>query len=128
VSRAWVTEQGVSKDTVTLYRYSEGAWNPLPTTFSREDKVYFYFTAETPGFSPFAILSTEKNTRSIELFQTKNEENKAHNKSNLSEEGKQENIESNLDKEKKDAPDPCVSLTVLGFLTSYVILSKRKQR
>ena len=30
-------------------------WNPLPTRQSGEDSKYLYFTAETPGFSPFAI-------------------------------------------------------------------------
>ena len=131
VSKAWTTEQGVSKDNVALYRYSEGVWNSLPTTFSREDEVYFYFTAETPGFSPFAISSMKINTRSIEFLQTKNEENRVNNKSDLSEGEKQENITNinlELDNEKKDAPTPCVFLTVIGFLTSYVILSKRKQR
>jgi len=54
-----------------MYRYSGGVWNSLPTTLSREDEVYFYFTAETPGFSPFAISSMKINTRSIELLQTK---------------------------------------------------------
>ena len=114
-----------------MYRYSGGVWNSLPTTLSREDEVYFYFTAETPGFSPFAISSMKINTRSIELLQTKNEENKAHNKSDLSEGEKQENITNinlELDNEKKDAPTPGVFLTVIGFLSSYVILSKRKQR
>ncbi|AKB58155.1 PGF-pre-PGF domain-containing protein [Methanosarcina barkeri] len=135
VSRAWITEQGGSKDTVALYRYSEEVWNSLPTTFSREDEVYFYFTAETPGFSPFAISSMKINTKSIEFLQTKNEENKGNNKSNLSEGKKQENITNvNLelnkenDEEKRDVPNPAVFLTVIGFLTSYVILSKRKHR
>lgn len=131
VSRAWIAEQGGSKDTVALYRYSEEVWNSLPTTFSREDEVYFYFTAETPGFSPFAISSMKINTKSIEFLQTKNEENKGNNKSNLSEGEKQENITNinlELDKEIKDAPTPGVFLTVIGFLTSYVILSKRKHR
>ncbi len=131
VSKAWITEQGGSKDNVALYRYSEGVWNSLPTTFSREDEVYFYFTTETPGFSPFAISSMKINTKSIEFLQTKNEENKVNNKSDLPEGKKQENITNinlELDKEKTDAPTPGVFLTVIGFLTSYVILSKRKQR
>lgn len=75
------------------------------------------------------------NTKSIEFLQTKNEENKGNNKSNLSEGKKQENITNvNLelnkenDEEKRDVPNPAVFLTVIGFLTSYVILSKRKHR
>ena len=36
----------------------------LPTTLLREDNKYLYFTAETPGFSPFAITGkiAEKQT------------------------------------------------------------------
>lgn len=128
VSRAWITEQSVSENTVTLYRYSEGAWNSLPTTPSGENEKYFYFTAETSGFSSFAISSKEKNTKLIELSQTKNEENKALTKSNLSEGEKHENINSDVEKEKEDTPGPGVSFTVIGLLTSYVILSKRKQK
>ena len=36
----------------------------LPTSLLREDDKYLYFTAETPGFSPFAITgkTTAKET------------------------------------------------------------------
>ncbi|MDF1533931.1 MAG: PGF-pre-PGF domain-containing protein, partial [Methanosarcinaceae archaeon] len=34
---------------------NDGKWNKLPTTIVSEDNDNFYFTATTPGFSPFAI-------------------------------------------------------------------------
>jgi hypothetical protein len=43
---------------VRLYRKPTGEtqWNPLPTTFNREDANYYYFTAVSPGFSTFVVF------------------------------------------------------------------------
>jgi FOG: PKD repeat len=128
VNKSWVSGNNINESAVTLYRYSQDTWNALSTVLSGEDNDYLYFTAETPGFSSFAISSTEKSTRSVELFQTKNEENKALNESNLSEGEKQENTNSDIEKEEKDTPGSGVSFTAIALLTSYVILSKRKYR
>ncbi len=55
VNKAWISEYNINKSMVALYRFSQNTWNPLSTILKGEDKDYFYFTAETPGFSPFAI-------------------------------------------------------------------------
>lgn len=55
VGKAWIQDKRIDKSSITLNRYSDKTWSQLPTTLSNEDDRYVYFTAKTPGFSPFAI-------------------------------------------------------------------------
>ena len=127
VSRAWITEQGVNKNTVTLYRYSQGSWNPLPTTPSREDEVYFYFIAETPGISPFAISSTEERIQSVEISPSKIGENQTSNEEKASDKGKQGIPASNMEKEeKKSSPGLEAVFIVAELLVLYAALKKKR--
>jgi PGF-pre-PGF domain-containing protein len=127
VNRAWTIEQGVSKDTVTLYRYSEGVWNLLPTTLSREDKVYFYFTAETSGFSPFAISGSEKRIQSVETPSSKIGKNQTLNEEKTSETDKQEVPASNIIKEEtKSSPGFKFDFVVVELLVLYGLLNRKK--
>ena len=133
MSKAWITEHGVSENTVTLYRYSEGSWNPLPTTLSREDQVYFYFTADTPGFSPFAISSTEKKIQPVEISPARTGENqtlkgeKASDEEKPSEEKKQEIPASDIEKEeKKSSPGLQAAFAAVELLVLYGSIKKNK--
>ena len=55
VEKSWIQDKNIEKSSITLNRYSDTKWNTLPTNLSGEDDKYLYFTAETPGFSPFTI-------------------------------------------------------------------------
>lgn len=55
VERFWIDDKEIDQCSITLNRYGDKKWNKLPTILLREDDRYVYFTAETPGFSPFAI-------------------------------------------------------------------------
>jgi PGF-pre-PGF domain-containing protein len=55
VNRSWIVANDINVSTIVLNRYSNGVWTPLPTTLAGQDDNYLYFTAITPGFSPFAI-------------------------------------------------------------------------
>lgn len=55
VSKEWRKNLRINPSTITLNRYHNGVWSPLPTTLIGQDADYMYFTAQTPGFSPFAI-------------------------------------------------------------------------
>jgi|GEM_PF-1341214 len=68
VDKAWILDNNVDLSAVTLHRYSEGSWNALPTTLIREDDVFYYFEAETPGFSPFSITASEKKLQAVEAI------------------------------------------------------------
>ena len=55
VEKTWIKDKNIDKSSIILNRYSDNKWNQLPTDLSGEDDSYLYFTAKTPGFSPFAI-------------------------------------------------------------------------
>lgn len=55
VEKSWIRDNEIDQPSIILNRYSDKKWNKLPTTLLSEDNNYLYFTAETPGFSPFAI-------------------------------------------------------------------------
>jgi PGF-pre-PGF domain-containing protein len=55
VEKSWVQDKGIDKSSITINRYNDKKWNALPTTMLSEDDKYFYFSAQTPGFSPFVI-------------------------------------------------------------------------
>jgi PGF-pre-PGF domain-containing protein len=55
VEKSWMKDKGINLSLITLNRYSDKKWNQLPTSLLSEDSKYLYFTAQTPGFSPFAI-------------------------------------------------------------------------
>lgn len=46
---------GVALDKLTIYRYHNGAWNPLTTTSRGVIGDFVYAEAETPGFSAFLL-------------------------------------------------------------------------
>ncbi len=49
----------VDNSSITLNRYDDGEWEQLPVTVLKEDNEFTYFTAETAGFSFFAITGKE---------------------------------------------------------------------
>ena len=59
VEKSWITTNNLDVSTISLYRYSNNAWNKLNTTKLSEDGTYVYFEAVTPGFSYFAISGSQ---------------------------------------------------------------------
>ena len=57
VTKAWLTENGLTSADVRLYRYKNSVWNKLSTSVKSTDSTYVNFEAETPGFSFFAVGS-----------------------------------------------------------------------
>ena len=55
IEKSWVQDKKIDQASITLNRYSDKNWSQLPVTLLREDDKYLYFTAQTPGFSFFAI-------------------------------------------------------------------------
>ncbi|MPM78042.1 hypothetical protein SDC9_125052 [bioreactor metagenome] len=123
VNRTWLSDNGIGESTITLYRYSDNKWNALPTTLTGEDKDFFYFRSETPGFSPFAISGPEKNSQSIKI-------DPAGDNNLMSSEGTTEesggNPASEEEKADESAPGAGVLFAAAGTLGSYAALKKRK--
>ena len=59
VSKQWFSENNADPSSIKLYRYSGGSWNELLTSRIGADASYYYYKSQTPGFSPFAIVSIE---------------------------------------------------------------------
>lgn len=55
VTKEWLA--GKDKNSVRLHRYNNNSWNELATTLSSENATDVKYTAETPGFSTFAITA-----------------------------------------------------------------------
>jgi len=55
VSRLWLDGNGLDKNTITLYRYDNVTWMPLPTYLTGEDSDYVHYTAVTNHLTDFAI-------------------------------------------------------------------------
>ena len=59
VNKSWITDNNINETAIKLNRYN-GNWTVLHTSELSEDEVYFYFEAETAGFSLFAISGAKK--------------------------------------------------------------------
>jgi PGF-pre-PGF domain-containing protein len=55
VNRTWIKNNNIDPSTIALNRYSDNKWERLSTTLTNETKDYIYYSAESPGFSVFAI-------------------------------------------------------------------------
>ncbi|KKH47468.1 NosD domain-containing protein [Methanosarcina sp. 1.H.A.2.2] len=55
IEKAWLQDKKIDRSSIVLNRYSDKKWVQLPVSLLKEDDKYLYFTAETPGFSSFAI-------------------------------------------------------------------------
>ncbi|WP_082088245.1 MULTISPECIES: PGF-pre-PGF domain-containing protein [unclassified Methanosarcina] len=122
VKQTWLSENGISENTMTLYRYSNNTWNALPTTLTGKDQDYFYFTAETPGFSPFAISSPEKNTQVIVITPIRNRGSNMMGTGEILEED-EENLVSNNEKAYEDSPGTRISFdpyNLISYLKSFL--------
>ena len=60
VEKDWVEGKKIDQASITLNRYSDEKWEQLPVSLSGEDDKFLYFTAETSGFSSFAVTGTAK--------------------------------------------------------------------
>nr|WP_321496323.1 PGF-pre-PGF domain-containing protein [uncultured Methanolobus sp.] len=70
VSKQWIEENNIDISTIHMTRYHGEQWNDLPTYQEREDDEYFYFYAETPGFSIFEVVGDEIGETSGQVTET----------------------------------------------------------
>ncbi|MGB9939004.1 PGF-pre-PGF domain-containing protein [Methanosarcina sp.] len=124
VEKSRVQEKGIDQASITLDRYNDKKWNKLPATLLREDNKYLYFTAETPGFSPFAItgkLKAKENV--IEILPEPETENPENNTQDMA-----ADAEHTSEKKEKITGMPGFEMIygIIGLLG--VFLSKRRSK
>jgi len=121
VEKSWIQSKKIDQSSITLNRYSDKTWNQLPTSLSGEDDKYLYFTAQTPGFSPFAITGKIAASETIQPSSEKTQPsvNDTQNNTNTG------SIAASTEKtpEKKESPSPSQkqSLGMPGFEAVYGI-------
>jgi len=76
VEKSWIKDKKIDQSSITLNRYNDKKWNQLPTSLFSEDDKYLYFTAQTPGFSPFAITGKTTATGTKTQSDTNDTQNK----------------------------------------------------
>lgn len=57
VPKVWIIDNTINKDSIKMKRYSNNAWTELTTQQTRETSDTLYFSAQSPGFSLFAIAA-----------------------------------------------------------------------
>jgi len=60
ISKTWFTDNNLDPQKVTFLRDVDGAWVELETEKETSIGSYYYYAAETPGFSYFAAVADEK--------------------------------------------------------------------
>jgi len=61
VEKSWITDNNIDVGTITMNRYVNGVWTPI-TTKLVSSNGYYYFEAESPGLSVFAVSAQKKLT------------------------------------------------------------------
>ncbi|WP_440945303.1 PGF-pre-PGF domain-containing protein [Methanosarcina sp. T3] len=124
VEKSWIQDKGIDQASITLNRYNDTKWEQLQSSLSGEDDKFLYFTAETPGFSSFAITGKAKSTgEGTETGANLGSETRAVD----------ETDEGNKGPEAEQEADPKESASLPGFEMIYgvvgllaVFLYKRK--
>jgi YVTN family beta-propeller protein len=73
VNANWVAQQNISASAVTLFKYYNSAWNPLPTSFTGNDSSDYFYTATSNSFSTYAVSYMSQNafaSANVPLTQT----------------------------------------------------------
>lgn len=127
VEKSWAQDKNIDQSSITLNRYSNKTWEQLPVSLLKEDDKYLYFTARTPGFSPFAITGKTKITENeiqLAVDDTQNEstsENTAINVEQISEQNQNLNASG---KESTKMPGFEIASGIVCLIS--VFLFKRK--
>ncbi|MCQ1537339.1 PGF-pre-PGF domain-containing protein [Methanosarcina sp. KYL-1] len=117
VPKSWAEENGIDPSTIALNRYNNDKWNALPTEMTGEDDGFYYFRAETPGFSLYAITGEQKNTGAAEEAEV----------INPVEEDESETItgeEQTKDEKSESSPGFEGTFAALGILASVFFVRK----
>ncbi|MEK6853765.1 MAG: PGF-pre-PGF domain-containing protein, partial [Nanoarchaeota archaeon] len=57
VPKQWLLDMGFNAKQVLLFRHSAGSWDRMRVVVFDEDSIYYYYSADLPAFSLFAIAA-----------------------------------------------------------------------
>jgi PGF-pre-PGF domain-containing protein len=123
VPKNWTTEKNLSPETIKLNRLEDEGWKQLKTEKTGEDKDYYYFRTQTPGFSCFAI--TGQNTVASSSGQ-KAENSEGTLTGEAAEDLRAENAGEQADtEEKENTPGFGILLSGMGGLLARAYLKRK---
>ena len=109
VEKSWMKDKGIDQSSIILNRYSDKKWNPLTTRQSGDDEKCMYFTAETPGFSPFSITGEKTAKETVtELLPEPDTQDLEQN--------------GNTDSEVEETSEPKEKTSMPGFEMIYCVI------
>ncbi len=122
VEKSWMQDKGIDSSSIILNRYSDKKWNELPTSFSGEDDKYLYFTAKSPGFSPFAVTAKTAAVQEsgTEMQPESGAEDVQENSGSTEENFEQQNEKEGNTSKEENAPGFEMILGVAGLLGVFL--------
>ena len=124
VEKSWIQDKNIDKSSIALNRYKDTKWNALPTNLSGEDDKYLYFTAQTPGFSPFAITGKSTATGVIQPAVDKTQNPKVNEtQKNITNGSTAVNIDKTPEQRKSPSSSEKGSTNIPGFEMTYGTVS-----
>jgi len=70
VNNSWLIEHNVTAADIRLKRYQNGGWQVLSTDLMNDTETFSYFSADTPGFSAFAVGLVSKQQETVVISPT----------------------------------------------------------
>jgi len=123
VKRSWLIDKSYGKDTIALYRYYNNKWNKLTTTRNSQDTIHYYYSAESPGFSTFAITAeaTTKTTETEATIKEVLKEEESEAEENVTTE--ETPVEAPPKEEKEAKSNTDLIITLIAVIMAIVIVS-----
>ncbi|RPJ70615.1 MAG: PGF-pre-PGF domain-containing protein, partial [Alphaproteobacteria bacterium] len=125
VEKAWLQDKEIDQVSITLNRYSDKKWSQLPVKLLKEDSKYLYLTAETPGFSFFAITGNAVEKESVAEAKPATNTSEPEQNSTASETEQEQNPDQETGKGKVTSIPGFEAIYVVACLIT-VFLHKRK--
>ena len=117
VEKSWITDEKIDKSSIKMYRYSNGKWNELSTSYVTEEADCLHFKSETPGFSPFAIAGEQVSTGKTDTDEDSGVTSPA--------DGDNDTTDPTSSDEKTGLPGFCVLTSLLVILMAVRMLRKK---
>ncbi len=114
VEKSWIQDKKIDQNSITLNRYENKKWSQLPVKCIKEDNKYLYFTAETPGFSFFAITGKATEKEAVAETKPSTDTSKPQKNSTVLENGSEQKTKQETGKNK--------ITSIPGFETFYAIV------
>jgi PGF-pre-PGF domain-containing protein len=139
VEKSWVQDKNIDQSSITLNRYSDKTWNQLTTSLSGEDDNCLYFTAQTPGFSPFAITgkiaaslagiqpAAGDKTQNTKVRETQNVPNNGSIATNIEQSPEQTQSNNTFGKESAKMPSFDTGFGIVCLLCVFLYTRRKKE-